>query len=41
MFTPNTSLLAEKEEVLVQVHDKEEDEDKEDDEEENFLLLRL
>jgi len=39
MFTPNSSLFAEKEEALVQVHDEEQEEDKEEDEEEECLLL--
>jgi len=39
MFTPNPSIFAEKEEVLVQVHDEEQEEDKEEDEEEEFLLF--
>jgi len=36
MFTPDLSLFSEKEEVVVQVHDEEEDEEKED----SFLSLR-
>jgi len=35
MFTPDSSLFEEKEQVLVQVQDK----DKEEDEEEDFLQL--